>query len=65
MVFLQLLGTLLDSSSEIRSRAFNLLESVKLPGLKVFKSTVESLLKSVDMYAKVDPLFFSIFLIYY
>lgn len=65
MVFLQLLGTLLDSSSEIRSRAFNLLESVKLPGLKVFKSTVESLLKSVDMYPKVDPLFFSIFLIYY
>ncbi|XP_057523807.1 protein SIEL isoform X2 [Amaranthus tricolor] len=49
-----LLGTLLDSSSEIRSRAFNLLESVKLPGLKVFKSTVESLLKSVDMYPKSE-----------
>lgn len=49
-----LLGTLVNRSSKIRSRAFNILGSVKLPDLKVSKLTVESLLRSLDMYPKSE-----------
>lgn len=50
---LQLLGTLVDSHSQIRSRSFNVLGSVKLSDLKVSKLTVQSLLGSLDLYPKV------------
>ncbi|KNA22408.1 hypothetical protein SOVF_034270 isoform B [Spinacia oleracea] len=49
-----LLGTLVDRSSQIRSRAFDLLGSVKLPSLKVSKITVESLFRSLDIYPKSE-----------
>ncbi|XP_021769635.1 LOW QUALITY PROTEIN: protein SIEL-like [Chenopodium quinoa] len=48
------LGTLVDRNSQIRSRAFDLLGSVKLPDLKVSKLTVESLFRSLDIYPKSE-----------
>uniref|UniRef100_A0A803NEC0 Integrator complex subunit 4/Protein SIEL C-terminal Ig-like domain-containing protein n=1 Tax=Chenopodium quinoa TaxID=63459 RepID=A0A803NEC0_CHEQI len=49
------LGTLVDRNSQIRSRAFDLLGSVKLPDLKVSKLTVESSLEVWTSIPRVKP----------